>query len=91
MTKASAIRGFCSMPFRNQDISAFGPEELAVLHAVFDLAWQRVLSDGFDELPLIDARRRLAKCIMAHAKPGQLDVPMMLKDCLAQFRQRDAA
>ena len=79
------------MPSRSEDISAFEPEELTVLHAVFDLAWQRVLEDGFDGTDALEARRRLAKCIMAHAKPGELDVPLMLEGCLAQFNQRDAA
>ena len=55
------------MSFRSEDISAFGPEELTVLHAVFDLAWQRILDDGFDGTDALDARRQLAKCIMAHA------------------------
>jgi hypothetical protein len=28
------------MPFRNEDTSAFGPEDLKILHDVLDLAWR---------------------------------------------------
>ena len=73
------------MPFRHEDVSAFGPEELRILRDVFDLAWQRLLADGLDGRGDDDDRRRLAKCIMAHAKPGNLDVTLMLERCIAQF------
>ena len=68
------------MPFRNEDTSAFGPEDLEILHDVFDLAWQRLLNEGFegDDDQLEEARRRLAKCIMANAVPGD----WMSKCCL---------
>jgi hypothetical protein len=77
------------MPFRHEDTSAFGPEDLAILHDVFDLAWQRLLADGLDgdNDQLEEARRRLAKCIMEYARPGQLDVPMLLERCLGLFNQ----
>ena len=75
------------MPFRHEDTSVFGPEDLAILHEVFELGWQKLLTNGFDGDgdQLAEARRRLAKCIMAHAKPKELDVPLLLERCLAQF------
>jgi hypothetical protein len=75
------------MPFRHEDVSAFGPKELEILHEVFDLAWHRVLANGLDGAGHQDARRRLAQCIMAHAKPGKLDVPFLLERCIAQFNE----
>jgi hypothetical protein len=50
------------MPFCHEDTSAFGPEDLKILHDVFDLAW-RVLADGFGNNnyeEVEDARRLLA-------------------------------
>jgi hypothetical protein len=79
------------MPFRHENTSAFGPEDLKILHEVFDLAWQRLVADGLgsrtDE-EVENARRRLAECIMTLAKPGQLDVEQLFERCLGVFRQR---
>jgi hypothetical protein len=78
------------MPFRDEDTSAFGPEDLKILHEVFDLAWQRLVADGFgsrtDE-EVETTRRLLARCIMTLAKPGQLDVDLLFERCLGAFRQ----
>ena len=75
------------MPFREEDISAFGPDDLKILHDVFDLAWRRLLLGGLevDGDQLAGARRRLARCIMANAKPGQLDVELLLERCVHLF------
>jgi hypothetical protein len=77
------------MPFRHVDM-AFGPEDLKILHDVFGLAWQRLLNDGLegDDNQVEEARRRLAKCIMANAEPERLDVKMLFEKCLARFYQR---
>ena len=77
------------MPFRHVDTSAFGPEDLKILHDVFDLSWQRLLAEGLNgsDDQLEAARRRLAKCIMANATPGNLDVKLLFERCLDFFRQ----
>jgi hypothetical protein len=51
------------MPFRHVDTSGFGPEDLKILHDVFDLSWQRLLNDGLesDDNQVEEARRRLGK------------------------------
>ena len=84
-------RGKRHMPFRHEDTSAFGPEDLKVLHDVFDLAWRKILASGFGNNnyeDVEDARRLLATCIMTNAKPGQLDVDLLFERCLGAFRQR---
>ena len=84
-------RGKRGMPFRHEDTSAFGPEDLKILHDVFDLAWRRVLADGFgnnNNEEVEDARCFLATCIMTNAKPGQLDVDLLFERCLGAFRRR---
>lgn len=77
------------MPFRHEDTSAHGPEDLKILHDVFNLAWQRLLNDGLngDDDQLEAARCRLAKCIMANATPGKLDVQLLFERCLDFFRR----
>jgi hypothetical protein len=77
------------MPFRQEDTSAFGPDDLKILHDVFDLAWRRLLLEGLevDGDQVAGARHRLAKCIMANAKPGQLDVELLLERCVDLFNQ----
>jgi hypothetical protein len=50
------------MPSVRETISAFGPDDLKILHDVFDRAWRRLLLEGLegdDEVAV--ARRRLAK------------------------------
>jgi hypothetical protein len=75
------------MPFRHEDTTAFGPEDLKILHATFfELARQRLRMNGFDGEE-DEGRRRLAKCIMAFAKPGELDVPFLLQHCVALFKE----
>jgi hypothetical protein len=76
------------MPFRHEDTSAFEPDDLKILHEVFDLAWQRLALVGTDD-EVAEARRRLATCIMTLAKPRALDVPFLLEHCLGQFNQRE--
>jgi hypothetical protein len=79
------------MPFRHEDTSAFGPEDLKILHDVFDLAWQRLRADSFgdkDGEQVENARSLLATCIMQNAKPGQLDVKLLFERCLSAFTQR---
>jgi hypothetical protein len=75
------------MPFPHEDTSAFEPDDLAILNDVFDLAWQRLLADGLHGHGDEDDRRSLAKCIMAHAKPGNLDVTFLLDHCVVQFKE----
>ena len=79
------------MPFRNEDTSAYGPEDLKILHEVFDLAWERLRAPGYggkNDEEVAVARRLLAKCIMTNAKPGQLDVPLLFERCLGAFHRR---
>jgi hypothetical protein len=79
------------MPFRQEDISAFGPKDLKILHEVFELAWEKLLFEGLDDTDPEEcaaARSKLAKCIMANATPGQLDVRMLLERCLYLFNQK---
>jgi hypothetical protein len=56
---------------------------MATLHQAFDLAWQRVLDEGFHGEPskLLEAQRLLPTCIMAHARPGQLKLDDMIEAC----------
>jgi hypothetical protein len=78
------------MPFRHENTSAFGPEDLKILHEVFDLAWQRLVAGGlgrWDDEGRETARRLLATCIMTYAKPGQLDVELLFERCLGAFNQ----
>ena len=67
----------------------FGPEDLKILHDVFDLSWQRLLFEGLNgsDDQLEAARRHLAKCIMANAKPGDLDAALLFERCLGLFKQ----
>jgi hypothetical protein len=79
------------MPFRHENTSAFGPEDLKILHEVFDLAWQRLLADGLggtDDEEVNNARRILATCIMTNAKARQLDVQLLFERCLSTFDSR---
>ena len=76
------------MPFRHEDMSAFGPEDLKILHEVFDLAWQRLAGSyrGKEDEEVEAARLLLARCIMTYAKPRQLDVDLLFERCLGAFR-----
>jgi hypothetical protein len=78
------------MPFRHEDTSAFGPEDLKILHEVFELAWQRLAGSysGKDDEEVESARRLLATCIMTYAKPRQLDVDLLFERCMGAFNQR---
>jgi hypothetical protein len=64
------------MPFRDENTSAFGPDDLDILTAAFNAAWEQwATTDGRlaseDQAELL--KRRLATCILACATPGQLD------------------
>ena len=57
------------MPFRDENTSAFGPDDLDILTAAFNAAWERLATTngragGKDRIELL--RRRLA---MRHAEP----------------------
>jgi hypothetical protein len=77
------------MPFRHEDLSAFGPEDLVILHEIFAVAWQKLRVDGIggDDERIANAKRLLARCIMANAKTGKLDATMLLERCLGQFKE----
>jgi hypothetical protein len=36
------------MPFRHEDTSAFGPDDLKTLHEVFERVWERLRAEGYD-------------------------------------------
>jgi hypothetical protein len=75
------------MPFRDENTSAFGPDDLDVLTAAFNAAWERLTTDGRlgseDQIQLL--KKRLAKCILACATPGQLDRAKLTEDGLKAF------
>jgi hypothetical protein len=73
------------MPFRDENTSAFGPDDLDILTAAFKAAWAQVATtDGRtgseDQIELL--KKRLATCILACATPGQLDRAKLAEDGL---------
>jgi hypothetical protein len=78
------------MPFRHENTTGFGPDDLALFHEVFELAWQRLIADGLtgDSRQLEEVRRRLASCIMANATPGHLKKDDLVERCIKSFMQR---
>jgi hypothetical protein len=73
------------MPFRH---AAFEPGDLIVLTAAFDAAWQQVIADDLDskdENQIGELRRHLAKCIVAVATPGNLDLSKLTEDAVTLF------
>ena len=73
------------MPFRDENTSAFGPDDLDILTAAFNAAWERLATtDGRigseDQIELL--KKRLATCILACATPGQLDRVKLTEDGL---------
>jgi len=90
--KRAALNVICEaehMPFRHEDTSAFGPDDLKTLHEVFERVWERLRAEGYDkdEKRREEARLLLATCIMTYAKPRQLDVEMLFERCLGAFHQ----
>ena len=74
------------MPFRHEDTSAFGPDDL---HEVFERVWERLAPRAMTRTKN-DVKRlgfSLATCIMTYAKPRQLDVEMLFERCLGAFHQ----
>jgi hypothetical protein len=67
--------------FLAEHLGAFDPDELRILAAAFDKAWETVLASGvvYDKTELV--RAILAKHIIAAAKDGEYD----------QARLRDGA
>ena len=63
------------MPFRDENTSAFGPDDLDILTAAFNAAWEQLATtDGrIASEDQIELKKRLATCILACATPGQLD------------------
>jgi hypothetical protein len=64
------------MPFRDENTSAFGPDDLDILTAAFNTAWEQLATTNGtiaseDQAELL--KKRLATCILACATPGQLD------------------
>ena len=72
------------MPFRDENTSAFGPDDLDILTAAFDAAWEQLATDdriaSEDQIELL--KKRLAICILACATPGQLDRTKLTEDGL---------
>jgi hypothetical protein len=76
------------MPFRDENTSAFGPDDLAILTMAFNAAWEQLATtDGRiaseDQIELL--KKRLATCILACATPGQLDRAKLAEDGLKLF------
>ena len=70
------------MPFRDENTSAFGPDDLDILTAAFNAAWEKLATTdgriaGEDQIEL---KKRLATCILACATPGQLDRAKLTED-----------
>lgn len=73
------------MPFRDENTSAFGPDDLDILTAAFNAAWQQLATtDGRigseDQIELL--KKRLATSILACATPDQLDRAKLTEDGL---------
>ncbi len=70
------------MPFRDENTSAFGPDDLDILTAAFNAAWEQLATtDGrIASEDQIELKRRLATCILACATPGQLDRAKLTED-----------
>lgn len=76
------------MPFRDENTSAFGPADLDILTEAFNAAWEQLATTnatiaGEDQVELL--KKRLARCILACATPGQLDRAKLTKDGLKVF------
>ena len=71
------------MPFRDENTSAFGPDDLDILTAAFNGAWEQLVTDGrIAGEDQIELKKRLATCILACAAPGQLDRAKLTEDGL---------
>jgi len=82
------------MPFRDESVAGFGPDDLDTLTTAFNAAWQQlptagVKLDGEDRVRLL--KKRLAQSILAAATPGRLNVENLTSigiqavlDCVAQ-------
>ena len=70
------------MPFRDENTSAFGPDDLDILTAAFNAAWEKLdTTDGrIAGEDQIELKKRLATCILACATPGQLDRAKLTED-----------
>jgi hypothetical protein len=72
------------MPFRDENTSAFGPDDLDILTAAFNGAWEQLATDcriaNEDQIELL--KKRLATCILACATPGRLDRAKLAEDGL---------
>ena len=64
------------MPFRHENTPMFGPDDLAILTAAFDVAWQQLLADGLiaNQNQIEGLKRLLAKCILVRATLEKLDL-----------------
>jgi hypothetical protein len=76
------------MPFRDENTSAFGPGDLDILTAAFNAAWEQLATTNGriaseDQVKVL--KKRLAKCILACATPGQLDRTKLTEDGLKVF------
>ena len=79
------------MPFRNENTAAFGPNDLVLLTTTFDSAWQQLQSEGLklsNEDEIEEARRRLARFILACAFPGRVEVSGLVEECVSAFNGR---
>jgi hypothetical protein len=70
------------MPFRDENTSAFGPDDLDILTAAFNAAWEQLATaDGrIASEDHIELKKRLATGILACATPGQLDRAKLIED-----------
>jgi hypothetical protein len=64
------------MPFRHENTPMFGPDDLAILTAAFDVAWEQLLADGLieNQNQIEGFKRLLAKCILVRATLEKLDL-----------------
>jgi hypothetical protein len=75
------------MPFRDENTSAFGPDDLDILTAAFNAAWEQLTTtDGrIASEDQIELKKRLATCILACATSGQLDRAKLTEDGVKEF------
>jgi hypothetical protein len=65
------------MPFRNEPVDGFAPEDLTILTQAFNAAWQQLVATGVKlngDVQTIQLKTQLAHAIMADAIPGACNV-----------------
>jgi hypothetical protein len=76
------------MPFPHDNSLIFGADDLAILTAAFEVAWQQLLADGLieNQNQIEGFKRLLAKCILVTATLGKLDVNELAQAAVFLFR-----